>query len=157
MNKSATATARNAYLRYDWSRIFAVAAFIALVAITTMMIVLASCTPSQRSTMSGAFTTCVDVDFGKIVTTDGKTLLGDVSGIIKGNAPSLEADLSGLAILVGIDAVECVINAVEAMLSASPDTGSAAGSGALVAKTEPPVPGLVRARAWVKAQRSGVK
>lgn len=159
MNKSATA--RNAYLRYDWSRVFAVAAFIALVAITTMMIVLASCTPTQRSTMTGAFATCADADFGKIVTSDGKTLLGDVSGIIKGNAPTLEADLSGLLITVSIDAIECAIVTVEAMLAAPPDSGSGSGSGVLVAKTEASTPALARAHAWVKAtrvaQRSGVK
>jgi len=160
MNKSATAP--NAYLRYDWSRVFAVAAFIALVAITTLMIVLASCTPSQRSTMTGAFAACADADLGKIVTSDGKTLLGDVSGIIKGNAPTLEADLSGLVITVGIAAVECAIVAVEAMLAAPPDTGSAgsaAGSGSAVAalKALPPAPGLVRAQAWLKAQRGVVK
>jgi hypothetical protein len=148
-NKSATA--RNVYLRYDWSRVLAAAAVIALIAITAMMIMLASCTQTQRSTMSGAFATCAEGDLGTLVS-PGVTLFDDVNKLIKGNAPTLEADLTGLATTFGIGIIECAITAIEAVLMAPTPPATGSGSGELVAAAKEKPPGLVRARSWVEQQ-----
>ena len=123
--------------------------------------ILTSCTPVARSTMTGTFAACANADLGKLIT-PGLTVAGDVASLIESNAPTLEADLTSLAATIGIDAVECAIAAVEAVLLApapvsvtppnpptppSPPT-ALTGSGILIP------PGLVRARAWLGDARA---
>lgn len=151
MNKS---TAANAYLRYDWPRLLgAVALFVMVAAIAIMIAIMTACTPSQRSTMSGAFATCAEGDLGALVS-PGVTIIDDVTSIIKGNGASLEADLSSLAVTFGLAIIECAIAAVESVLMTPPATGSGAGSGsgALTSQAKETPPGIVRARAWAAQQ-----
>ena len=142
---------------------FTAAAIMALIAIASIIVMLASCTPVQRSTMTGAFTTCAQGDLGALVS-PGVSVMDDISGLIKGNSPTLEADLTGLAVTFGIAVIECAIAAVESVLMApsSPATGSGAGGGSdsgsgsaapLVATAKEPPQGLVRARTWLTQQK----
>lgn len=139
-------TAPNQFIRrFDWNRLLVTTAVMALVTVTAMLfaMIATSCTPSQRSTMSGAFTTCASADLGALVA-PGLTLLGDVATLIEHNDGALETDLDGLAVKVGTDAVLCAIAAVDAVLQ--PDSGSAA--------TSAERPGVVRARAWASKKAS---
>jgi hypothetical protein len=148
-------TAPNQFMpRTDWRDVFMNVAVVAIVAATVMLCaVMLSCTPQARSTMSGTFAACADSDLGTLIA-PGITVAGDVAGLIESNAPTLEADLTSLAVTVGIDAVECAIAAVEAVLLApKPATGSA-GSGELVASAKAPPPGVARARAWLGDARA---
>lgn len=154
MTRSATAPSpSNYHLRYDRARIYGVLAFIVIIAFIALAMMLASCTQTQRGTMTGAFATCAEGDLGAFVS-PGVTVIDDVSGLIEGNAPTLEADLSGLAVTFGIAIIECAIAAVEAVLMAKPAPATGSGSGALVATAKAPPPGLVRARTWLVGQKT---
>src|SRR4029077_20925719 len=98
------------------------------------------CGATTSTKMSGAFATCAKADLGQIVESNGTTLLGDVAQKIEGNDPALEADLSALAVTAGLDAVECAVTAVLAVLEPQTKT------------TGQPLPGTARARAWVASQ-----
>lgn len=116
---------------------------IAFVAFLASVIAFSSCTPSQRSTMTGAFATCANADLGTLVA-PGVTLIGDVANLVEKNDSNLETDLDGLATTLGVDAVLCAIAAVDAVLQ--PDSGSAA--------TSAERPGVTRARAWATKKTS---
>lgn len=152
MNRSPAVDApHNEYLRYDWKRVYyALAVLAVVIALAILSSVLSSCTQTQRSTMTGAFAACADSNLGTLVK-PGVTVFDDVSGLIKGNAPTLEADLTSLAVTFGIDLIECSVVAVEAVLLAPPQTGS--GSGEMVTVTAPP-PGIARARATIAKIRA---
>lgn len=109
------------------------------------LVIVMACTAAQRTTMTGAFSTCAKADLGQIIAADGLPLEQDVANKIKGNAPNLEADLTGIVASAGIDAVLCAIAAVEAALA------PVAGSGSAGPTTGQELPGLVRAKAWAKA------
>lgn len=123
-----------------------------LIALGLVCAIFLCCTPSQRSTMTGAFATCAEGDLGALVS-PGVRIIDDVSAIIKDNTATLEADLTGLATTFGLAIVECAIAAVEAVLLA-PAPGIGSGSAATPStNASTPPPGLVRALAW-SAQQS---
>ncbi len=114
-----------------------------------------ACGPGKPgSTFAGSFAACAKADLGQIVGgTQGKTLLDDVRDKIRGNAPTLVADLDGLALTVGIDAVECAVAAVVAVLSA-PVVAAGSGSSAPPATNAEPA-GVLKARAWLASHQKG--
>lgn len=84
---------------------------------------------------------CAVADLGKLMPT-GLTLAADVAAKIKGNAPTLTADLDAAAVTVGVDAVKCAIAAAAAVLLAPSGSGAAAGL----------PPGLLVAQEWAAKQ-----
>ncbi len=115
-------------------------------AISYVFVAIMSCTQTQRSTMTGAFKACAEGDLGALVK-PGITVFDDVVNKIKGNSPTLEADLTSLATTFGLNTIECAIAAVEAVLMAPTSNGSAVATAA----QETP-PGLARARVWEATQ-----
>lgn len=99
---------------------------IALVAIT-------GCATVKPALISagGAFAACGEQD--------ASGLFAQVGQIIAANAESLEASLASLAATVGVDAVKCVIAALEALTPAPTTTDAVALTSAS---------GLSRAKAW---------
>ena len=78
--------------------------------------ILLSCA-AQAKIMSGAFATCAKADLGGLVTgADGKQapLEAAVAAIIEADGAALEVTLAAIAAVVGIDAIDCAIAAVEA-------------------------------------------
>jgi hypothetical protein len=102
-----------------------------------------ACASSQLHTMTGSFSTCAKADLGQVVSSG--SFVGDlvsvISAIIAQDAPTLEANLSALALTLGADAVTCAIAAVDAALTPAKTTAE-------------PSPGLVRARAWAAQART---
>lgn len=105
---------------------------------------LSACQHGTYTKMSGAFKACEKADLGQDVA-PGITVIGDVAGKIEGNAPNLEADLTALALKVGVQSVDCAIAAVEAVIG-NPTSGAK--------QTGEPTPadlGMRRADAWMAA------
>jgi hypothetical protein len=133
--------------------------------------ILISC-GARAKIMSGAFAACAEADLGQIVdSVKGTTLESAVAAIIESNTAALETALAALAAVVGIDAIDCAIAAVEAAFpetatTTPPAAGSAAGSGsgsAVLTSQTPTAPntrlardaGLARAHQFVKDWRAG--
>lgn len=138
-----------------------------LILVVTLAIVIACA--AQAKIMSGAFAVCAEADLGQVVdTVKGTTLEGAVAAIIEGNLATLETALGALAAVVGIDAIDCAIAAVEAAFPPSSSAGSGAGTGsgsgsAVLTSQTPTVPsvslardvGFARAHQFVKDWRAG--
>lgn len=118
--------------------------------------VILACTSAQLKTMTGTFATCGKADLGQIVTgADGKpaALEAAVAAIIEGNGAALEATLGALAVVVGIDAIDCAIAAVEAAFVPAIGSGSAApATNELV--TNNVRAGIARAHVFVSSWRA---
>lgn len=120
---------------------------IAAVTLGIVMIIAACASSPAFKAMTGAYAACAKADLGEIVTDTGLTLEQAVAQEIKGNPTTLEADLKTLLGKVGLDAIVCAVTAVEAAL-----TTPAAGS-ATTPSASQPLPGLLRAKAFIKAQK----
>ena len=99
--------------------------------------------------MSGTFASCAEADFGaelkdapaQLVSdleAIGASLswgeLADIGALIKADGPELEADLAMVVAIIGIDALDCIISSIEAVInggagSSSAGSASPAGSG----------------------------
>ncbi len=99
--------------------------------------------------MSGAFATCAKADLGEIVAGSTTTLIEAVTSEVASNASTLEADLTALAVKVGLDGVKCALAAVEAVLAPPSKPGAPP-------TTQAPPPGLLRARTWRKSEDNRV-
>jgi len=108
---------------------------------------LGACASAPIKAMTGAYASCSKADLGEIVTNDGKTLLDDVAAQIKTNSSALEADFKTLLGKVGLDAIMCAVVAVEAAINAGNDTSKPS--------TNQPLPGLIRAKAFIAEQSKG--
>lgn len=102
-------------------------------------------TTQAGSTFTGSFSACAKADLPTVI----QSLESQVEAIILTDGASLEADLTTLAGKVGIDAVECAIAAVEAVIGALTSSGSGSG---VAARALPD--GLVRAKAWLVKARA---
>ena len=126
--------------------------------------ILLSCA-AQAKIMSGVFATCAKADLGGLVTgADGKQapLEAAVAAIIEADGAALEVTLAAIAAVVGIDAIDCAIAAVEAAFPAT-STLPAAGSGSAGSAAPAPATrlardvGLARAHQFVTDWRAGKK
>lgn len=124
---------------------------IAMVIAVALVMFTSACTGAQRTAFNSSFKSCAVADVGQLVA-PGKTLIDDVASKVKGNSPTLEADLATLVTMTSIDAVECAILAVTSTLLAPADTGAGSGSGEGKVMAAAPAPGALRARAWLKAR-----
>lgn len=121
--------------------------------VVVAFVVLACATvKSDIKVMSGAFAACAKADLGQMITPGSsgplaglpaQAFLTFLNNLITMNAAALEAQLGALATLVGVDAIQCALAAIEALSapagSATPTTAAAS-------------PGLVRAKAWLAQQ-----
>jgi hypothetical protein len=136
------------------------------ISVVLLAAALASCSllKADAKVMSGAFVACAkadlaaevanlpsqvisDIELGGATLIEG--LLSDVSALIAADLPSLEADLTSIAAQVGLDAVDCAIAAVDAVMKG---TGSGSGSASTTAMprlmTASAAHGVARAKAW---------
>ena len=142
-------TPQSGRVRFDALGILATLAGGALVTLLAVRL-LTGC--ATLHTMTGAFATCAETDLGQLVKSEAGQLVPlatDVAQLIDGNAAGLESALETLATTVGLDAIDCAVAAYDAT-----HVPAATGSGSAVAMSAAVNPGLVRAKAWVVAQRS---
>jgi hypothetical protein len=99
---------------------------------------------AQKTAFTGTFVPCAKADAGQVI----GTLEGDVAGVIASGVANVDAGLLALGVTASVDAIDCAIAGVEAMLKAG--QGSAAPSTA-----EPAwVAAVAEAHAWVARQRA---
>jgi hypothetical protein len=99
---------------------------------------------AQKTAFTGAFVPCAKADVGLVI----GTLEGDVAAVIATGVANVDAGLAALGVNASIDAIDCAIAGVEAMLkagqvSAAPSTAEPAW-----------VAAVAEAHAWVARQRA---
>lgn len=106
-----------------------------LVLVVLVAVACAAC--ATLKPMSAPFGTCMKADLGQQIPSAGLGLLEDLSKLIDKNAASLESDLAGLVVTVGVDAFDCALAAYQAT-----------HGGAATPATADKMTGLTRALAW---------
>lgn len=115
-----------------------------IVLVLALIVPLACLSSTQKTAFTGTFTTCAKADTGAVVS----AVEAEVSALIAGGGAGLGAGLATLAASAGIDAVDCAIASVEAVLKAG--QGSAAP-----ATSEPAwVAAIAQAKAWSTKYRA---
>ena len=119
-------------------------ATLAAIVLCTFVALAGSGCGAQAQKMTGSFATCAKADLGQIVSDQGQNLPQYLADLVAKNAADLEQKLSDLLKQVGLDALECAFAAVESVLSPTPNAPS----------PNVGVPGLDRARTWLRAQKA---
>lgn len=135
---------------------------IGLAILTIGSSVFVSCASLQK--MTGAYASCAKTDFNEAIDPSkdpalaGLTaadLLAFVEEIITLNADKLEAQLAAVAAIVGIDALECAVVALEDVFNAPTATSVAVqATPEATALKAARATALGRARAWISSQHA---